>query len=225
MGALIEWVLHVDKHLVELMEAIGAGWLYVVLFAIVFCETGLIVLPFLPGDSLLFAVGALCAIPESPLQLWVLLPLLSLAAIVGDAVNYWVGYQVGPRVFKSETSRWFNRDHLLKAQSFYEKYGAKTVIIARFIPIVRTFAPFVAGIGKMNFAKFWFYNVIGGVAWVCIFLIAGYLLGRMEFIQKNFFMVTIGIIFVSVLPIAWEWFSARRQNRSKSTATTPSDAA
>lgn len=224
MSSLIEWVLHVDKHLIELMEAIGAGWLYIVLFAIVFCETGLIVLPFLPGDSLLFAVGALCAIPESPLQLWVLLPLLSVAAIVGDAVNYWMGYHVGPRVFKSETSRWFNRDHLLKAQSFYEKYGAKTIIIARFIPIVRTFAPFVAGIGKMNFAKFWFYNVIGGVAWVCIFLVAGYLLGRIEFIQKNFFMVTIGIILVSVLPIAWEWLSSRREHRAKSTAT-PSDVA
>lgn len=224
MGPLIEWVLHVDKHLIELMEAIGAGWLYCVLFAVVFCETGLIVLPFLPGDSLLFAVGALCAIPESPMQLWVLLPLLSVAAIVGDAVNYWVGYQLGPKVFKSETSRWFNRDHLLKAQSFYEKYGSKTIIIARFIPIVRTFAPFVAGIGKMNFAKFWFYNVIGGVAWVCIFLIAGYLLGRIEFIQKNFFMVTIGIILVSVLPVAWEWLSARRERLSKSTSK-PSDAA
>lgn len=224
MGPLIEWVLHVDKHLIELMEAIGAGWLYFVLFAVVFCETGLIVLPFLPGDSLLFAVGALCAIPESPMKLWVLLPLLSVAAIVGDAVNYWVGYQLGPKVFKSETSRWFNRDHLLKAQSFYEKYGSKTIIIARFIPIVRTFAPFVAGIGKMNFAKFWFYNVIGGVAWVCIFLIAGYVLGRIEFIQKNFFMVTIGIILVSVLPVAWEWLSARRERLSKSTSK-PRDAA
>jgi membrane-associated protein len=210
MSQLIEWVLHVDKHLKELMDAVGAEWLYFVLFAVVFCETGLIVLPFLPGDSLLFAVGALCAIPDSPLQLWVLLPLLIVAAIAGDAVNYWAGYQIGPRIFSSPSSRWFNRDHLLKAQSFYERYGAKTIVIARFIPIVRTFAPFVAGIGKMNFTRFWLYNVVGGVTWVSLFLIAGYLLGRWEVIQKNFFLITIGIILVSVLPIAWEWYQARR---------------
>jgi len=223
MSQLIEWVLHVDKHLQELMVAIGAEWLYLVLFLIVFCETGLIVLPFLPGDSLLFAVGALCALPDSPLQLWVLLPLLSVAAILGDAVNYWAGFHTGPRIFKSESSRWFNRDHLLKAQGFYEKYGSKTIVIARFIPIVRTVAPFVAGIGKMNFAKFWLYNILGGVAWVSIFLLAGYFLGRLEFIQKNFFLVTIGIILVSVLPIAWEWFQSRRTHSLHVSPSTRSD--
>ena len=223
MSQLIEWVLHVDKHLKELMVAIGAEWLYLVLFLIVFCETGLIVLPFLPGDSLLFAVGALCAIPDSPLQLWVLLPLLSVAAILGDAVNYWAGFHIGPRIFKSESSRWFNREHLLKAQGFYEKYGSKTIVIARFIPIVRTFAPFVAGIGKMNFAKFWFYNIVGGVAWVSIFLLAGYFLGRLELIQKNFCLVTIGIILVSVLPIAWEWLQSRRTHSIPVSPSTRSD--
>jgi membrane-associated protein len=223
MSQLIEWVLHVDKHLKELMVAIGAEWLYLVLFLIVFCETGLIVLPFLPGDSLLFAVGALCAIPDSPLQLWVLLPLLSVAAILGDAVNYWAGFHIGPRIFKSESSRWFNREHLLKAQGFYEKYGSKTIVIARFIPIVRTFAPFVAGIGKMNFAKFWFYNIVGGVAWVSIFLLAGYFLGRLELSQKNFCLVTIGIILVSVLPIAWEWLQSRRTHSIPVSPSTRSD--
>jgi len=223
MSQLIEWVLHVDKHLQELMVAIGAEWLYLVLFLIVFCETGLIVLPFLPGDSLLFAVGALCALPDSPLQLWVLLPLLSVAAILGDAVNYWAGFHTGPRIFKSESSRWFNREHLLKAQGFYEKYGSKTIVIARFIPIVRTFAPFVAGIGKMNFAKFWFYNIVGGVAWVSIFLLAGYFLGRLELIQKNFFLVTIGIILVSVLPIVWEWLQSRRTHSMPVSPSTRSD--
>ena len=210
MSQLLEWVLHMDRHLRELMESIGAEWLYVLLFAIIFCETGLVILPFLPGDSLLFAVGALCAIPNSPLHLWIMIPLLTAAAILGDAVNYWVGYQIGPRVFRSDTSIWFNRNHLLRAQSFYERYGSKTIILARFIPIVRTFAPFVAGIGKMNFLKFWLYNIIGGIVWVALFLVAGYLLGTWEVIQKNFFLVTIGIIIVSVIPIAIEWLQSRR---------------
>jgi membrane-associated protein len=151
MSSLIEWILHVDRHLRELMEAIGPGWLYLVLAVIVFCETGLVVTPFLPGDSLLFAVGALCAIEGSPLSLWVMLPLLCFAAIAGDAVNYWIGNYLGPRVFRSETSRWFNKNHLLRAQAFYDRYGSKAIVLARFIPIVRTFAPFVAGIGRMNF--------------------------------------------------------------------------
>jgi membrane-associated protein len=212
MGQVIEWILHVDRHLQDLMLAIGPGWLYLVLFAIIFCETGLVIMPFLPGDSLLFAVGALCALPDSPLQLGIMIPLLTLAAILGDAVNYWLGYQTGPRVFKSDSSRWFNREHLQRAQSFYEKYGSKTIILARFIPIVRTFAPFVAGVGKMNFFKFWFYNVLGGIFWVALFLSAGYWMGTWEIIQKNFFLVTIGIIAVSLLPIAWEWMRSRRAN-------------
>lgn len=213
MSNLIEWVLHVDRHLRELMEAIGPGWLYLVLAGIVFCETGLVVTPFLPGDSLLFAVGALCALEGSPLQWWIMLPLLCAAAILGDAVNYWIGNYVGPRVFRSDTSRWFNKNYLLRAQAFYDRYGAKAIVMARFIPIVRTFAPFVAGIGKMNFLRFWFYNVVGGVVWVTLFLAAGYWMGSWEIVQKNFFLVTIGIIFVSILPIVWEWFQARREAR------------
>ncbi|MBU6237336.1 MAG: DedA family protein [Planctomycetes bacterium] len=214
MSSLIEWILHVDRHLRELMEAIGPGWLYLVLAVIVFCETGLVVTPFLPGDSLLFAVGALCAIEGSPLSLWVMLPLLCFAAIAGDAVNYWIGNYLGPRVFRSETSRWFNKNHLLRAQAFYDRYGSKAIVLARFIPIVRTFAPFVAGIGRMNFLRFWFYNIVGGVVWVTLFLVAGYWMGTWEIVQKNFFLVTIGIIFVSLLPVAWEWYQARRESRA-----------
>jgi membrane-associated protein len=216
MSNIIEWILHVDRHLAELMEAIGPGWLYLVLAAIIFCETGLVVMPFLPGDSLLFAVGALCAIDNSPLQIWVMIPLLCVAAIAGDAVNYWIGNYIGPRVFKSDTSRWFNKAHLLRAQAFYDRYGAKAIVLARFVPIVRTFAPFVAGIGKMNFFRFWFYNIVGGVIWVTLFLVAGYWMGRWEIVQKNFFLVTIGIIIVSILPVAWEWYQARRESKQSS---------
>jgi membrane-associated protein len=220
MSQIVEWVLHVDRHLLEMMEAIGPGWLYLVLFAIIFCETGLVILPFLPGDSLLFAVGALCAIPNSPIQLWVLIPLLSAGAILGDAVNYWIGHHVGPRIFRSDTSFWFNRNHLLRAQAFYERYGAKTIILARFLPIVRTFAPFVAGIGRMNFFTFWFYNIVGGIVWVTLFLVAGYWMGGWKIVQENFFLVTIGIILVSVIPILFEWMMARKESQRKGSSCT-----
>jgi len=218
MRQWIDWILHVDRHLRELMEAVGAPWLYSLLFLIVFCETGLVILPFLPGDSLLFAAGSLCAIDGSPMSIWVLWPLLSVAAILGDAVNYWIGFNTGSRVFKSETSNWFHREHLDRAQRFYDRYGAKTIILARFVPIVRTFAPFVAGIGKMNFFKFWLSNIVGGVVWVTLFLFAGYFLAKAEWIQKNFFLVTIGIILLSVLPILWElWQEKRRRTKENST--------
>jgi membrane-associated protein len=210
MRQVIEWILHVDRHLRELMDAVGAPWLYTLLFLIVFCETGLVIMPFLPGDSLLFAAGTLCALDGSPLSLPVLWILLVIAAVMGDAVNYSIGYRLGPKVFRSESSRFFHREHLLKAQSFYEKYGAKTIVLARFVPIIRTFAPFVAGIGKMQFIKFWMFNVLGAVLWVSLFLLAGYVLAKVEWIQKNFFLVTIAIILVSVLPILWEWWQARR---------------
>src|SRR5262249_26965695 len=158
----IDIFLHLDTHLNDLAGALG-GWLYSVLFLIIFCETGLVVTPFLPGDSLLFAIGALAAIEGSPLQIPLILVLLSLAGVSGDAVNYAIGYRVGPRVFTSETSRLLNKRHLLRTQAFYEKYGGKTIILARFMPVVRTFAPFVAGIGKMRYARFALFNVIGGV--------------------------------------------------------------
>lgn len=214
LNDVLSWVLHLDKHLNEMVNAIGPTSVYAVLFGIIFCETGLVVTPFLPGDSLLFAVGAICASEGSSLQLVVMIPLLIVAAVLGDAVNYWIGAKIGPKVFRSESSRFLNRKHLERAQLFYEKYGAKTIIIARFVPIVRTFAPFVAGIGKMNFGRFWLYNIVGGAVWVTLFLVAGYWFGNIEIVKKNFFLVTLGIIGVSVIPIALEWLSARRESKS-----------
>jgi membrane-associated protein len=214
LKTLLDWVLHLDHHLNELVVSVGPVWVYVVLFAIIFCETGLVVMPFLPGDSLLFAVGALCAITDSPLNLAILIPLLIVAAIMGDALNYWIGAKVGPKVFFSDTSRWLNREHLDRAQYFYEKYGSKAIIIARFVPIVRTFAPFVAGIGKMNFGRFWLYNIVGGAVWVSLFLVAGFWFGNIELVKNNFIFVTVGIIALSVIPIAYEWMKAKKAQRA-----------
>ena len=187
-------------------------WLYVVLFAIIFCETGLVVTPFLPGDSLLFAVGALAATVGSQIQLAWLIPLLIIAAVVGDAVNYACGRFIGPKVFQWEGSWLLNRKHLERAQSFYEKYGSKTIVLARFVPIVRTFAPFVAGIGQMQYRRFWFYNVIGGVTWVVLFLLLGYWFGNLEIVKKNFELVIFGIVGLSVLPMVIEWWRARQSH-------------
>ena len=214
LKTLLDWVLHLDHHLNELVVSVGPVWVYVVLFAIIFCETGLVVMPFLPGDSLLFAVGAMCAITDSPLNLAILIPLLIVAAIMGDALNYWIGAKVGPKVFFSDTSRWLNREHLDRAQYFYEKYGSKAIIIARFVPIVRTFAPFVAGIGKMNFGRFWLYNIVGGAVWVSLFLVAGFWFGNIELVKNNFIFVTVGIIALSVIPIAYEWMKAKKAKRA-----------
>ena len=211
---LIDKVLHMDKYINALAADWGV-WMYALLFAIVFAETGLVILPFLPGDSLLFAVGALSATADSPINVWVVGVLLSIAAIVGDAVNYAIGRRLGPKVFTSTSSRLLNKDHLVKAQAFYEKYGPKTIVIARFVPIVRTFAPFVAGIGQMNYGRFALYNVLGGLLWVWSLTFAGYFFGNIEWVKANFGVVVIAIIVISVLPIAFEWIRARRAaNRS-----------
>jgi len=188
-------------------------WLYLVLFVIVFCETGLVVTPILPGDSLLFFVGALASRPDSELSILGLLVLLSVAAVAGDAVNYAIGYHVGPRVFKSEKSRLFNKKHLLRTHEFYEKYGGKTIILARFMPIIRTFAPFVAGIAKMEYRQFALFNVTGGMAWVTTFLVGGYYMGAAPFVQRNFKLIIIAIIIISVLPAVIEFLLARRRRR------------
>ena len=194
----------------DLITYIGTWNIYVVLFFIIFAETGLVVTPFLPGDSLLFAIGAIGARHEIQLNLPLLTGLLIVAAILGDAVNYWIGYRMGPAIFRKETGRLLNKKHLLRAQEFYEKYGGKTIILARFVPIVRTFAPFVAGIGKMNYFRFALYNVVGGIAWVLICVIAGYYFGRFEFVQKHFELVILMIIVISVLPMAWELWREMR---------------
>ncbi|HEV8605337.1 MAG TPA: DedA family protein, partial [Tepidisphaeraceae bacterium] len=183
---------------------------YVVLFLIIFAETGLVVTPVLPGDSLLFALGAIGADPQSPINLPLISVFLIAAAVLGDAANYWIGYRIGPKVFTRENSRLLNKKHLLRAQEFYEKYGGKTIILARFVPIVRTFAPFVAGIGKMGYARFALYNVIGAIAWVMICILAGYYFGNWSFVQKRFELVIVAIVVISVLPMAIEYLRARR---------------
>jgi membrane-associated protein len=183
-------------------------WTYLILFLIVFCETGLVVTPFLPGDSLLFATGALAA--TTSLEIGWLLGLLGVAAIAGDTVNYWIGHMVGPRVFHGERSRFLNRKHLERTHQFYEKHGGKTIIIARFMPIIRTFAPFVAGVGSMNYARFIVYNIVGGLAWVVIFIVGGYLFGNIPVVKRNFTLVIMVIIVLSVLPGIVEFIRHRR---------------
>lgn len=217
---LMDLVLHLDRHLSTLSSSLGS-WMYVILFAVVFCETGLIVTPFLPGDSLLFAVGALLALPETGLSLPLMFVLLLVAAILGDAVNYRVGRMIGPKVFRSEKSWMLNQDHLQKAQRFYEKHGGKAIFLARFVPIVRTFAPFVAGAGKMNYLRFWMFNVGGAVVWVGLFLAGGYLFGNFPFVKKNFSMVMLGIIVLSLLPMAFEWWRDRNHRKTETAAQTP----
>jgi membrane-associated protein len=197
------------------MKVAGRGpgdsaWIYVVLFLIVFCETGLVVTPVLPGDSLLFAAGALCALDGSPMSVWVLAVLLVVAAVAGDAVNYSIGKFVGPAVFTSEHSRFLNRKHLLRTQEFYERHGGKTILLARFVPIVRTFAPFVAGIGQMRYTYFATYNVVGALTWVLSFLFAGYWFGQLPAIKRNFHIVIVAIVVISILPMVFEYVRARR---------------
>lgn len=216
---LIDFIRHMDVRLAELSASMG-NWLYGILALIVFAETGLIVTPFLPGDSLLFALGALIQNPESGLSFPLMLVVLLCAAIVGDAVNYTIGRAVGPRVFKSETSWLLNKKHLLRAQAFYEKYGGKAIFLARFVPIVRTFAPFVAGIGKMNYSKFWLYNVSGAFCWVFGFLLAGYLFGGLPWVKRYFQLVILAIIVVSLVPIAIEWYLAKRQHKGSAGSPT-----
>jgi membrane-associated protein len=178
------------------------NWLYAILFAIIFAETGLVATPILPGDSMLFAVGVVAAHPASPVNLWLVCGLLILAAVLGDAVNYAIGYALGPKVFASERSWLLNKKHLQEAHEFYERYGGMTIIFARFIPIVRTFAPFVAGIGRMSYRRFALYNVAGGAAWVLLFVLGGWLFGGLEAVQRYFHVVIVAIIAVSVLPAA-----------------------
>ncbi|RPI81024.1 MAG: DedA family protein [Planctomycetaceae bacterium] len=201
-------ILHVDVHLDELIRQFGP-WIYVLMFAVIFCETGLVVTPFLPGDSLLFALGAFAA--RGTLSLPVLLVSLTIAAILGDTVNYWIGAWLGPRIFRGEKLRFLNPKHLERTHEFFERYGGKTIIIARFAPIVRTFAPFVAGMGKMTYSKFMMYNIVGGVLWIVIFLVGGYLFGNLEYVRKNFTLVILGIIFVSILPGVFEFWRERRK--------------
>jgi membrane-associated protein len=216
MSQIVDIFLHLDRHLDHWASEMGP-WLYVVLFAIVFCETGLVVTPFLPGDSLLFAVGALAA-TGSAIALVPVILILCAAGILGDAVNYAIGKRIGPVVFSREKSRLLNREHLMRAHRFYEKHGGKTIIIARFVPIIRTFAPFVAGIAKMGYPRFAAFNVIGGISWVLIFTLAGYWFGNQPFVKRNFQYVILAIIVISVIPVAVEFWRARRDARRTPTS-------
>jgi membrane-associated protein len=198
---VLEFVLHLDKHLFDLCTQYGT-WVYAILFVVVFCETGLVVTPFLPGDSLLFAVGSLAAI--SALDLPTSIALLMLAAILGDTVNYWIGDYVGPKVFQKEDSRLLNKEYLIRTHLFYEKHGGKTIIIARFLPIIRTFAPFVAGIGSMTYRRFLLFNIVGGVMWVLLFVLAGYFFGSVPIVKNNFSLVIIALILIPGIPAAVE---------------------
>jgi membrane-associated protein len=209
LSQVIHTFLHLSPDSVNALAHQVGPWLHVLLFGIIFAETGLVATPFLPGDSLLFAAGAVAAHPDSPVNLGLLCVLLIVAAVLGDAVNYAIGYYVGPKVFSREDSRLLNKKHLMQAHEFYEKYGGVTIILARFIPIIRTFAPFVAGIGKMTYQRFAVYNVTGGVAWVLLFLLGGWWFGGQEIVQKNFKLVIVAIIIISILPGVVEYARAR----------------
>lgn len=206
LKTLIDIFLHIDKHLSDLIQNYGL-WTYLILFIIIFLETGLVVTPFLPGDSLLFAAGTFAAL--GALDMTWLFVTLSIAAIAGDTVNYWIGSYVGPKVFHKEKVRFLNREYLDRTHQFYEKYGGKTIIIARFVPIIRTFAPFVAGIGSMTYWRFISYNVIGGVAWILICTLAGYLFGNLPIVRENFSLVILAIIIISILPGVIEYMRHR----------------
>ncbi|HYP27089.1 MAG TPA: DedA family protein [Blastocatellia bacterium] len=206
MDTLIDFFLHLDQHLERITSDYGV-WTYLILFLIIFCETGLVVTPLLPGDSLLFAAGAIAAL--GGLNVFWLFIILTAAAIIGDTVNYWAGHYVGPKIFYKEDVRFLNKKHLQKTHEFYEKYGGKTIILARFIPIIRTFAPFVAGIGSMTYGRFILYNVVGAILWVGICVAAGYLFGNLDIVKNNFSLVILAIVFVSILPIIVEFVRAR----------------
>ncbi len=215
--ALFWWsfdlLFHLDDELKKIVAQYGV-WSHAILFAVIFCETGLIVTPFLPGDSLLFAAGAFAA--DGTLKMEWLLPGLMIAAILGDTVNYAVGRWIGPRAFSGKLP-FLKHEHLIKTQQFFDKYGGKTIILARFVPIIRTFAPFVAGVGAMDYRRFALYNVAGGVVWVLIFTLLGYFFGTLPFVKKNFELVMVAIVFLSLLPPLWEW----RQHRQAKAMVKP----
>lgn len=207
MSEIIDIILHIDVYLETLFSKVG-NWIYIILFLIVFSETGFVVTPFLPGDSLLFAVGALSS--KELICPWSSFIILSLAATLGNTVNYHIGKYVGPKVFSKENVRFFNKKHLQTTSAFYEKHGAKTIIIARFLPIIRTFAPFVAGIGKMKYLKFQLYNIFSSILWNASLIITGYYFGNLSFVKENFSMFILGIIILSILPTIFKAISIKR---------------
>ncbi len=203
----LEFVLHIDRYLNLIIQRYE-GWTYLILFFVIFMETGFVVTPFLPGDSLIFAAGAFSARPGSPLNVVTLFFLLAFAAFLGDTLNYWIGHSIGPRAFSGNV-RFLKKEYLDRTHAFFEKHGGKTIILARFIPIIRTFAPFVAGVGEMSYLHFISYNIVGGVAWVALFCFGGYFFGNLPFVERNFSIVIIAIILISVLPAVIEYLRGR----------------
>jgi membrane-associated protein len=204
----IDIVLHLDKHLAVLVQQYGL-WIYGILFFIVFAETGFVVTPFLPGDSLLFVAGALAAIGEGGMDIFTLIAVLIVAAVLGNTVNYQIGRFLGPKVFHWENSRFFNRDALVKTHAFYEKHGGKTLVISRFLPLFRTFAPFVAGIGSMSYARFTLFNLIGAAGWVVSLCLAGFWLGNLPWVKANLSLIIVAIIISSLIPIGWGYLKSK----------------
>jgi membrane-associated protein len=210
----LDFVLHIDVHLAQIIHNYGL-WTYGLLFLIIFAETGLVILPLLPGDSLLFAAGALAALPESGLNVHLLAMMLFIAAVLGDTLNYWVGSKLGPAVFRREDSIWLRKKHLERAHVFFEKYGGRAIILARFVPIVRTFVPFIAGVGSMSYRRFLAFNFVGGFVWIYAFTYLGFFFGNLPVVKKNFGLVILAIITVSVLPIAVEAARAWREQSAQ----------
>ncbi len=213
----IDFILHMDHYLTQIINSVG-GWTYLVLFVVIFIETGLVFTPFLPGDSLLFAAGALSALPDSILHVQWMYLLLAAAAVLGDTANYWIGHFFGRKLFGN---RFLKKEYLDRTQTFYEKHGNITIFLARFIPIIRTFAPFVAGIGKMSYVHFITYNIFGGVLWTALFIFGGYFFGNLPFVQNHFSMIVLAIIFISLLPAVYEVLKARSEKKTKKTDSEP----
>lgn len=211
---LFDLFLHLDEHLANIISQYGT-WTYAILFFVIFMETGFVITPFLPGDSLLFAAGTFASpVMGGALNVYLLVGLLTVAAILGDTVNYWIGHYIGERAYDS---RWIKKEYIDRTKAFFAKHGGKTIFLARFVPIIRTFAPFVAGVGKMSYSYFFSYNVIGAIVWVPLFTFAGYFFGTMPFVQKNFEFVIIAIILISLLPVFFEFIKARRENAREKT--------
>jgi membrane-associated protein len=223
LSALADFALHIDVHLDRLVLEYGR-LAYFILFAIVFWETGVVVMPFLPGDSLLFAAGAIAGREAAPLSLWTLLAVIGTAAFLGDTLNYWIGRWIGPKALGRD-GRFLKRKYLERTQAFYERHGAKTIVLARFVPIVRTFAPFVAGVGAMRYRRFLFYNVTGGLAWTFLFVGAGYFFGSLPLVRRNFTLVILVIVALSVLPMAVEYLRARRKGKAGAVSAADASAA
>jgi membrane-associated protein len=210
----LDMLLHMDEYMAQIINQFGT-LTYALLFVVIFIETGLVVTPFLPGDSLLFAAGTFAALPETGLNIWLLFVFMAIAAVAGDTANYWIGHRIGAGAYHS---KWIKKEYLDRTHAFFQKHGGKTIFLARFVPIVRTFAPFVAGIGEMSYGYFISYNIFGGITWVGIFLSLGYFFGNLEIVRQNFELVIIAIVLISVTPAIWEWWKARQEAKHAAAA-------